>query len=639
MAENELKVILGADGRPLNKTLGELTADLKRFGADLQKSFDPKVTAQLNRSILETQKNIATIKSVGVGAFSGLKPGANEAAFAMQNVGRVAQDLPFGFIGIQNNLNPLLESFARLKAETGSGSLALKAMASSLGGVGGLGLALSVVSAAILIYQNGIAGFNKKTKEATDKSKEFADTLKNVDDIIGDAGASVAGQIATVNALAGAVLNTNKSYKERKNALEQLHATNKSHFGDLTLEASSLSTLTDKVNKYTQALIAQSVVKAFGDEIGRVSKELFTQNKALDEAKLKMDQARVALEKFGALTTTSATGEERLKAGAGKIENAFKGAEKTFLTQRDVVEKLDTNYAELSGAIEKAVSASLKFKSASSSETDALKDQIKALEDLESKTGLLKVEKTKLLELKIQLVLRDGGKDGFNKGQVERIVNNLQTQIDQGQISTIKFKVAVVPDVKPTSPADVFSGAIASDFNKSGLDAMISSANAARERFANLNIDIAQTTNMVGRFLTPAFSTLFDELLSGGRSAFSAIGNFLKTLIKQLISTIATAAALALIINAIGGGGGGFMPLFKSFLGFTGPKLAQGGITNGPTIAMIGESGREAVIPLNRIDDMMGGANSQVQFGELRLSGGDLYQSWRIWNAKHNRLY
>jgi molybdopterin-containing oxidoreductase family iron-sulfur binding subunit len=76
--------------------------------------------------------------------------GSNQAAFALTNLGRVAQDAPFGFIGIQNNLNPLLESFQRLKTETGSTSLAFKALGASLLGPAGIGIALSVVSSATL---------------------------------------------------------------------------------------------------------------------------------------------------------------------------------------------------------------------------------------------------------------------------------------------------------------------------------------------------------------------------------------------------------------------------------------------------------------------------------------------------------
>jgi hypothetical protein len=40
------------------------------------------------------------------------------------------------------------------------------------------------------------------------------------------------------------------------------------------------------------------------------------------------------------------------------------------------------------------------------------------------------------------------------------------------------------------------------------------------------------------------------------------------------------------------------------------PMLAQGGIVTGPTIAMIGEAGPEAVIPLNRAGGMGMGGNT-----------------------------
>src|ERR1700749_215569 len=54
--------------------------------------------------------------------------GANQAAAAMTNLGRVVQAAPFGFVGISNTLNTLLESFQRFRAESGSSGAALKAL-------------------------------------------------------------------------------------------------------------------------------------------------------------------------------------------------------------------------------------------------------------------------------------------------------------------------------------------------------------------------------------------------------------------------------------------------------------------------------------------------------------------------------
>jgi hypothetical protein len=50
------------------------------------------------------------------------------------------------------------------------------------------------------------------------------------------------------------------------------------------------------------------------------------------------------------------------------------------------------------------------------------------------------------------------------------------------------------------------------------------------------------------------------------------------------------------------------------------PEMAKGGIVTGPTLAMIGEAGAEAVIPLNRLDRMTGGQSK----GEFTLRGQDL---------------
>ena len=45
------------------------------------------------------------------------------------------------------------------------------------------------------------------------------------------------------------------------------------------------------------------------------------------------------------------------------------------------------------------------------------------------------------------------------------------------------------------------------------------------------------------------------------------------------------------------------------------PKMASGGIVNSPTLAMIGEAGPEAVIPLSRMGQMGGGINITVNAG------------------------
>lgn len=55
------------------------------------------------------------------------------------------------------------------------------------------------------------------------------------------------------------------------------------------------------------------------------------------------------------------------------------------------------------------------------------------------------------------------------------------------------------------------------------------------------------------------------------------------------------------------------------------PMLAEGGVVTGPTVAMIGEAGKEAVIPLDKLNDFIDVAPREVRVhGEVRASGKDL---------------
>ena len=60
---------------------------------------------------------------------------------------------------------------------------------------------------------------------------------------------------------------------------------------------------------------------------------------------------------------------------------------------------------------------------------------------------------------------------------------------------------------------------------------------------------------------------------------------------------------------------GGVLAAFASI-----PKFAKGGIVTGPTLGLVGEAGPEAIIPLNKLDGMMGGRTK----GEFVLRGQDL---------------
>ena len=169
-------VAANGDLLSIGKSLGTLERQLKVFKDGIKNSTDPGRILLLNNAIKTTEAQLIGTKNAinGVG-FNKFTAGSNQAAFALTNLGRVAQDAPFGFIGIQNNLNPLLESFQQLKAQSGSTSGALKALGQSLIGPAGLGIALSLVTAAITFYTQYQQKAKTATKETTQSFKEQKD--------------------------------------------------------------------------------------------------------------------------------------------------------------------------------------------------------------------------------------------------------------------------------------------------------------------------------------------------------------------------------------------------------------------------------------------------------------------------------
>ena len=92
---------------------------------------------QANNALKQTQQQLAATAMAANKADSSmvnLGRGAAQANTSLINLGRVVQDAPFGFIGIANNIDPLLGSFQSLRKETGSVGGAFKACMLTISG-------------------------------------------------------------------------------------------------------------------------------------------------------------------------------------------------------------------------------------------------------------------------------------------------------------------------------------------------------------------------------------------------------------------------------------------------------------------------------------------------------------------------
>jgi hypothetical protein len=206
------------------------------------------VGASLDKGLQGAQKELAATakeaNKLDSSLAKGLTKGSNTAGQSLINLGRIAQDAPFGFIGIQNNINPLLESFQRLKVETGSTGGALKALAGSLIGAGGIGLAVSLVTSLLTVLtMNGFFKTEKAADSAAEANKKYKESLEGI-------FTDVAKEVTQVNTLI-AVLNSETETRQRKlAALKELKQINPEIFNGLKLEEGAVIGLDNAYQNY-----------------------------------------------------------------------------------------------------------------------------------------------------------------------------------------------------------------------------------------------------------------------------------------------------------------------------------------------------------------------------------------------------
>ena len=132
------------------------------------------------KGVSQATNQVSTALTKTEAALKRTSTSTNQATFALTNLGRVVQDAPFGFIGIANNINPLLESFQRLKTETGSTGGALSALKGTLLGPAGLGLAVSAVSSLLVVFGDKLFSTNKSFSDAEISAARFSASLRRI---------------------------------------------------------------------------------------------------------------------------------------------------------------------------------------------------------------------------------------------------------------------------------------------------------------------------------------------------------------------------------------------------------------------------------------------------------------------------
>ncbi len=135
----------------------------------------------------------------------------------------------------------------------------------------------------------------------------------------------------------------------------------------------------------------------------------------------------------------------------------------------------------------------------------------------------------------------------------------------------------------------------------------------------------------IGSFFSGVWSTVQSIFVNAGQMVGSAVGGAFKSAVNAVLGTIEN------VVNGFIGMIDGVLDTVRGLpgLGWVGsvgyvslPRLARGGIVDSPTVAMIGEAGKEVVMPLENtgflqtMGRIVGGAVVNALGGGLPQSGG-----------------
>lgn len=141
---------------------------------------------------------------------------------------------------------------------------------------------------------------------------------------------------------------------------------------------------------------------------------------------------------------------------------------------------------------------------------------------------------------------------------------------------------------------------------------------------------VTNAFSSIGSFFSGVWETVKNIFVNAGQMVGSAVGSAFKSAVNAVLGTIEN------VVNGFIGMINGVIGLINKIpgvsLGSVGyvslPRLARGGIVDSPTVAMIGEAGKEVVMPLENtgflqtMGRIVGGAVVNALGGGLPQSGG-----------------
>ena len=558
MANEEFIFRLGADISQFTQSITQVEAELRRVRGTLRNQTGQAIV-ETNRYIQQLEGSLVNLRNAGLAPLN--RASAN-GTMALNSLGQVARDAPFGFIAIQNNLPIVLDQFTALAKQSGGLGGALKAVGASLIGPAGLSFAFGAIIAGTTALIQKYGSLGEAFNQILGLTPKITEAQKAYNKSVIDTTANVAEENAKVNILLKTLNNSNKPQADRLAAYQAL----KQISPDITKGIADENALTERsiqlINQQAQARksLLQLKITEAGITAALQSNEekLATLNfkKATVQQKIDVIQKKLndGLSNQNVLARAAEQGINTyaitLKSAKDELA-AFDTEIKTLITEQN------SYLSQLDPIINSIANLEYGF---IKSET-ALKNQQKALKDAAKETGIWTgfAASATFAGDDFNHIVQANAKnlEGW-RYIIQRVAENTmaaQTAMD-GLGNTLNTKVnAGFQNLNDTlMQNNMLLGLESFQRRINGVFKKIdeNTKNTTKELKQNFN----NIANVIESALVQPLNYLFDTVLEGGKISWREFGNIvieqLKRILVQIIATTAAAAIANLIVPGAG---------------------------------------------------------------------------------------
>ena len=458
------------------------------------------------------------------------------------------------------------------------------------------------------------------------------------------ASQSIAEEKVKVDLLTKTLQSETATREQKKAALQELQKISPQYFGSLKEENGLIVGLTEAYSQYINELMRSARVAAAREKLVEIEKQLLNTTEAADPS--------VWQTLGNAVLSVGNASSLYARQAQTMVDNSAKVRE-SLIAQREAMAKMVAEN-EMAAPVVKKTGDAMGGLGALTGEARRRVDELaQAVKGAQEEYDKFNRKLTAYGDITFSLTDRISELQGIMDKLVEAgasselpLFKNVKSQLDEANAALkvfneqLNYAAPNAPETQATVGGDVLPGVTTPDLGAplalgSAIESGLSPAAELMQRlqentigfgeaFQQAGAIIANTGTLIQQTVMAAAEAMVQYASQGGNSiaelakaTVGAAAKVIRAYIQQGV-TIAAMKALQSLpfpfnLAAAAAAGGLAATLFNKLISSIGiPALAQGGITTGPQLAMVGDNpgGREAIIPLDRLNKMFAGPDS-----------------------------